>query len=281
MAVESCLAFLGSRGLPPAMTVVCGPATEMAEDWLHESFSSIIIIGDIGRPVVQALAARARVPLTMLGDFVEAVRLPPPCDQIVPDTRAGAFLATQHLLAAGHRRILLSGWMNNTVWGRDMRRGYEEALEVAGVAVDAQLVMDLPQAHFEASPTGEPRYIEDLGALKRRLETLLTSSRAPTALIHNSAVELQYREMAHTYFHDHFADDAVMGVNYYENLISGFRGVGNAWSAAIPFRLLIEQALLQMAAPGHARPLPMRIQLDRYRVVRRVAQEWTDCKEPQ
>jgi DNA-binding LacI/PurR family transcriptional regulator len=66
-----------------------------------------------------------------------------PLDTFLPDNRQGALLATQHLIANGHRRILHLTWSER----RTIRRraeAYQAALGEAGLPFDPQLVVEIP-----------------------------------------------------------------------------------------------------------------------------------------
>lgn len=65
------------------------------------------------------------------------------------DNRLGAMMATDHLLSLGHRYILhLAGPIASGA-GFDRRRGYKEALEVAGIASDPSWTIDVPYAGID------------------------------------------------------------------------------------------------------------------------------------
>ncbi len=107
-------------------------------------------------------------------------------DSVLVDNVAAARAATQHLLAHGHRRI---GFVSDLARGpsaRDRRVGYQQALELSGLAVPPQLVRqdaragaemtavvcemlradDPPTAVFAAASTaavGAIRALRDLG----------------------------------------------------------------------------------------------------------------------
>ena len=57
----------------------------------------------------------------------------PPHDWVDVDGAHGTGLAVAHLIAAGRRRIGFLGWPDDAATGRDRRRGWDEALTVAGV----------------------------------------------------------------------------------------------------------------------------------------------------
>jgi LacI family transcriptional regulator len=88
-----------------------------------------------------------------------------PCDAVLVDNVRGAREATEHLLALGHRRVGLL--VVRTSWTSDVGRlrGYREAHEAAGLAVDPALVTYV-EPHEEALA----------GAVEELLD------RAPTAI---------------------------------------------------------------------------------------------------
>ena len=82
---------------------------------------------------------------------------------VVPGEVAGGFLATQHLIQHGHRRIgLINGepWMDATT---DRLTGYRQALATADIAFDPELVLDgdwLPESgwqHLHTLMSRKPR----------------------------------------------------------------------------------------------------------------------------
>ena len=55
------------------------------------------------------------------------------------DDAVGMELAVRHLVEAGHRRIAFVGGSGRSSAGRERRRGYEMALEAAGIAIEPEL----------------------------------------------------------------------------------------------------------------------------------------------
>jgi LacI family transcriptional regulator len=91
------------------------------------------------------------VPTVLLNCYAEDRRFP--C--VVPGEIAGAFAATTHLIAKGHRRI---GFINGEPWmdaAADRLKGYRQALAAAHITFDASLVCNgdwLPlQGHRHAT----------------------------------------------------------------------------------------------------------------------------------
>jgi LacI family transcriptional regulator len=61
-------------------------------------------------------------------------------DTVVSDNRGGAIRAVEHLLASGHRRIAYLGDLLMISTADERFRGYRRALELAGVAVEPELI---------------------------------------------------------------------------------------------------------------------------------------------
>lgn len=71
------------------------------------------------------------------------------------DDAYGIALATNHLISLGHARIAMIGGTDQTSTGRDRYRGYLQAMEKAGLAVEKHWRIAGPrtkQAGFEAAP---------------------------------------------------------------------------------------------------------------------------------
>lgn len=271
MAVETILATLRERGLPHVLSVLGNGDI----DWAHASFkpediAKVMIVGGDPRAVWEPLARRLKVPTVVLTDFEEPVRLEPFCPQVIPDVGAAVLRATRHLLAAGHRRILFAGWLGQA-WGRDIVRGYREALESAGLPFDDKLVLQLPEAHLSLSVG---HLVEPLGPEQARIDRLLAGPDAPTALIHNSGFEAQAREMLRVHFGNRFDADAIIAVIAAELLTTGYKGRDEAWAVAMPFRALVDHALELLGRSGAGAPSPTRLLVDDYQLFRRTGGVW-------
>jgi len=80
------------------------------------------------------------------------------------DDRTGIRLATAHLLDLGHRRIAFVGGRPQSSAGRERRRGYEDAIEAVGLAIEPGLIFsdvesrlggrDVLPAVLQQKPTG-------------------------------------------------------------------------------------------------------------------------------
>jgi LacI family transcriptional regulator len=74
------------------------------------------------------------------------------CDIVIGDNVGGARRLVEHLLALGHRHIGFVTESDEISTARDRRRGYEEALEAAGVRLDVDLIVRStadPQGGFD------------------------------------------------------------------------------------------------------------------------------------
>jgi LacI family transcriptional regulator len=85
-----------------------------------------------------ALQAHAKqVPMVVVGRELKAARL----FSLNFDNRAGAFIATQHLIDCGHTRIAFIGGDRGHEDALEREAGYRAALQQAGIPVDAALLM--------------------------------------------------------------------------------------------------------------------------------------------
>jgi LacI family transcriptional regulator, galactose operon repressor len=81
--------------------------------------------------------ARFGVPFVLLDRTVSDVD----ADVVLGESAAGAKRLVEHLIALGHRRIGMIVESDDVSTARDRRRGYEQALEQAGLQVDTELVV--------------------------------------------------------------------------------------------------------------------------------------------
>ena len=119
---------------------------EVIEEMIAHRVEGILIapVSDRSREHLRRLA-RFDVPFVLVDRTVPAVD----ADTVLGDSADGARRLVEHLLALGHRRIGLVVETNEVSTARDRRRGYEAALEAAGIAVDDALV-----AEASADPAG-------------------------------------------------------------------------------------------------------------------------------
>ena len=92
------------------------------------------------------------------------------------DNRAGARLATERLLALGHRRIAFYGGHAESSSCRERRLGYADALKAAGIALEPHWMIETAPTRLEANA---------------HADALFASAPAPTAAVcYNDAVAL-------------------------------------------------------------------------------------------
>lgn len=97
-------------------------------------------------------------------------------DFLAMDNQRGAMLATEHLIALGHRRIAFFGGHRDSSSCRERHQGYLAALGVAGIQAD-------PRWHIDTAPT-RLEAAHECGAL-------FASDPSPTAAVcYNDAVAL-------------------------------------------------------------------------------------------
>lgn len=97
-------------------------------------------------------------------------------DYLALDNRAGARLATEHLLRQGHRRIAFFGGHRDSSSCHERRDGYRDALQAADIAADPGWLVESAPTRLEAA---------------RQAAALFVRDPAPTAAVcYNDAVAL-------------------------------------------------------------------------------------------
>jgi LacI family transcriptional regulator len=83
-------------------------------------------------------------------------------DCVLSDNAGGAYAATEHLIAAGHRRIGFLGDERRIFTATERRRGYREALTAHGVRYDGDLVkMELHDSALGSEAAAELLALDD------------------------------------------------------------------------------------------------------------------------
>ena len=77
------------------------------------------------------------------------------------DNRRGAYLATEHLLARGHRRIAFFGGHADSSSCRQRRQGYAEALAAAGITPEPQWLIECAPTRLEAASQTGALFVRD------------------------------------------------------------------------------------------------------------------------
>jgi LacI family transcriptional regulator len=123
------LTFAGSSDEDPARE------RELAEELAARGVDGLIVVpcgSDDSYLLRERQGGMALVFVDRLPHFIDA-------DAVVSDNAGGARAATDHLLAAGHRRIGFLGDRPEIFTTHERRRGYHQALVAAGVPPDAAL----------------------------------------------------------------------------------------------------------------------------------------------
>src|SRR5215213_9265801 len=83
-------------------------------------------------------------------------------DCVLSDNAGGAFAATEHLIAAGHRRIGFLGDRQRIFTATERQRGYREALTAHGITYDGDLVkMELHDSALASAAAAELLALDD------------------------------------------------------------------------------------------------------------------------
>lgn len=88
-------------------------------------------------------------------------RVVPTWDFLGLDNRRGAFLATEHLLALGHRRIAFFGGHGASSSCRDRRAGHLDALAAAGITPDPQWIIETAPTRLQACAQTGALFVRD------------------------------------------------------------------------------------------------------------------------
>lgn len=111
-----------------------------------ERISGIVLVGALPREIVNTLAETARVPIVLVDNCYPDWAW----DSVMTDNLRGGYLATQHLISAGHRQItLLGGPEHPSIIER--AEGYKLALQEHGLN---PLVVKTPDLAIEDGKMG-------------------------------------------------------------------------------------------------------------------------------
>ena len=137
---------------------------EYIADMLRQRVEGLLIVpvGDESRAHLLRLEHH-RIPFVLIDRTVSGVE----CDVVQGDSVGGARRLVEHLIALGHRRIAMIAEAVSVSTARDRRRGYEEALTLAGIAHEPQLLLETSV---------------DLPGGYRAMQILLGLERHPTAV---------------------------------------------------------------------------------------------------
>lgn len=120
----------------------------------------VVCSGDIDDESFRALMASG-LPFALAGGLWRQQPAPPEVRIIGNDNFQGGRLATDHLLAAGHRRIgLITGPVAGRHW-KLRRLGHEAALREAGVVFDPELITETPSDSADAAEPVVARLVSE------------------------------------------------------------------------------------------------------------------------
>lgn len=123
--------------------ILCNSDEDYAKQRIHlrvlegERVAGLIIVparSDVGEDL--ARLQRAGIPVILLDRIVESIQV----DTVRVDNARGAYDAVAHLAGLGYRRIAMIGGPATLTTGSERFRGYRDALQAAGLAVDQSLI---------------------------------------------------------------------------------------------------------------------------------------------
>jgi LacI family transcriptional regulator len=106
---------------------------------LRQRIEGLLIapVGDESRANLLHLE-RLHTPYVLIDRSVNGVE----CDVVQADSVGGARRLIEHLIALGHRRIAMIAEGMSVSTSRDRRRGYQDALETAGIPIDTRFLIE-------------------------------------------------------------------------------------------------------------------------------------------
>ena len=109
--------------------------------------TGVLIFGSADDPAVVEAAERLRLPIVPIDDSAESVLLPP---ALLTDSRGGARLGVEHLLAQGRRNIANVGGAYTAWYMTERLLGYRAPLDRASISFDPSLVVRCANTEDEA-----------------------------------------------------------------------------------------------------------------------------------
>ncbi|MEZ0472393.1 LacI family DNA-binding transcriptional regulator [Luteimonas salinilitoris] len=163
--------LLGSTGESPDRQQAV--LTSLAE---HDPAAVILSPAEHSDPARLHRVLAARLPVLVFNRALDRADAAAGWDFLALDNRRGARLATEHLLARGHRAIAFFGGHRDSSSCDERRGGYREAMAAAGLAPDPAWLIECAPTRLEAA---------------RHAGALFVRDPAPTAAIcYNDAVAL-------------------------------------------------------------------------------------------
>src|SRR5579871_1617030 len=133
----------GRRGYHILLASIERGAAQAPAMVAEQQVGGVLVVGggDIADAYIRTLAETG-LPLVLLDNYVQGLAVP--C--VLGDNVTGAYLATRHLIDAGHKRVALLEGPRKYKTLTDRREGYLRAMDEAGLAVDPALVVK-PRHH--------------------------------------------------------------------------------------------------------------------------------------
>lgn len=115
-----------------------GLERQYVEDMIAHRVEGLLIapVGDQSKTNLMPVVRR-KFPVVLIDRSVAGL----PCDLVQTDSIAGATRMMSHLISIGHRRIAAIMEPDNVSTARDRLKGYSDALKVAGLKMDPQLII--------------------------------------------------------------------------------------------------------------------------------------------
>ncbi|MBN1554240.1 MAG: LacI family DNA-binding transcriptional regulator [Phycisphaerae bacterium] len=268
---------LQEQGYAPNMLMRDNPVEELEHLGPLENLLGVMLIGAPSNEYIQAVMRHVDVPVVCIGDINQPVRPTAICDNVLTSNQGLGFAATEYLIHQGHTNIALGMWGLHSAFGRDHVFGYQQAMEKHNLPVHEEWCVEFPSVPF-AQPDKENLYHQPLkGDLQKQIDRWFAPGAKkahPTALIHNTASELQVRDLVHYYFHDHFAPEAVVAAIIAEYLPVAYNGMGSAQAVCIRFENLARRALELLRRPRPKSDPPIREFHEQIYIYRRTGVAW-------
>jgi LacI family transcriptional regulator len=144
---------------------------ELAEAFLSRRVDGLIVVPagtDHSYLMAERDAGVALVFVDRPPGFIDA-------DCVLSDNAGGASVATEHLMAAGHRRIAFLGDRTQIFTATERLRGYRDALAAHGIAYDEALVrMELHSSEAASAAAGELLALADAPTAIFSAQNLIT-----------------------------------------------------------------------------------------------------------
>jgi len=214
--------LMNASGASANLVLSQDPVREWDDILQHRpNVGGAILVSKYPRDMLAKLTRQSDLPVVCVSDLDEAHRGLAVCDTVLPNWWAMGYCCVEHLIRQGHKRIALLSWELDKSNGREVLRGYRDALQTHGLDSNSDDILDNPANPFSENPS---EWLLAGDTARDRLSRWADSQDAPTALIHGSSHELPLRDMLEHTLKNHFAPDSVVGYAYKEQLPLGYMG---------------------------------------------------------